>query len=139
MNVDNFKGALPFLSAFVFVFVSLLVGFCIGFLFSKFRTRSELQKARRDAVGRSRAVLVGQFTEQISPYLPNFPYNPKDMRFIGAPVDYIVFDGLSSQNLKQVVFLEIKTGKSSLNINEKSLRSVIEEKKVFYREYRVPI
>lgn len=126
-------------SAFVFAFASLLVGFCVGFLFSKIRTRSELQKARREAVGRSRAILLGQFAEQISPYLPNFPYNPKDMRFIGSPVDYIVFDGLSSQSLKQVVFLEVKTGKSSLNINEKSLKLVVDEKKVFYREYRVPI
>jgi len=48
---------------------------------------------RRDAVDRSQAVTVGKVTEHIAPYLPDFGYNPKDARFVGSPVDFVVFDG----------------------------------------------
>ena len=51
------------------------------------------KEIRRDAVNRSRAVTVGKVTEHIAPYLPDFGYNPKDARFIGSPVDFVVFDG----------------------------------------------
>ncbi|HOV14065.1 MAG TPA: Holliday junction resolvase-like protein, partial [Spirochaetota bacterium] len=75
--------------------------------------------------------------EEISPFLPHFPYNPKDLKFLGSPVDFIVFDGISNQELKEVIFLEIKTGNSKLNFNEKKLKEIIDNKKVCYREYRI--
>jgi len=49
---------------------------------------------RQDAIARSRAVIVGKVVEHIVPYAPVFPYNPKDARFVGSPVDLIVFDGV---------------------------------------------
>jgi len=41
--------------------------------------------------------------------LPNFPYHYKDLVFLGKGIDYLVFDGLSEGNLKEIVFLEIKS------------------------------
>jgi len=48
---------------------------------------------RQDAVQRSFAVTAGKVYEQLLPYLPDFPFNPKDVRFLGSPVDFVVFDG----------------------------------------------
>jgi predicted Holliday junction resolvase-like endonuclease len=87
---------------------------------------------------RSRAVLSGNFSEQLAPYLPDFKYNPSDCRFIGKPVDMIVFNGLSDGELKDVTFLEIKSGDSKLNNNQKDLKKVIDSKKVKFEEYRIP-
>src|SRR5574341_431069 len=49
---------------------------------------------RQDAVQRSLAVTTGKVFEQLVPYLPDFPFNPKDARFLGSPVDFVVFGPL---------------------------------------------
>lgn len=63
---------------------------------------------------RSQATITGRVTENIIPYMPVFPYNPKDVRFVSSPVDLIVFDGAAEGALRDVIFLEVKTGNSSL-------------------------
>lgn len=91
---------------------------------------------RSDAVQRSRATLTGQITEQLAPYMSNFPeaFNPKDMRFIGSPIDFIVFSGLEADEIDLVVFLEVKTGKSSLNKRQRQIKNAIEKGKVIWQE-----
>src|SRR3989442_11792730 len=75
--------------------------------------REEEQRIREDAIKKSEAVIRGKVTEHLMPYLPEFKYNPKDVRFIGTPVDLLVFDGLSEGEVKQIVFIEVKTGRES--------------------------
>jgi predicted Holliday junction resolvase-like endonuclease len=36
-------------------------------------------------------VLGGMFAEQLAPYLPNFPSSSTKAKFIGAPIDFLVF------------------------------------------------
>jgi predicted Holliday junction resolvase-like endonuclease len=94
---------------------------------------------RQDAIQKSQAVTVGKVTEHLVPYLPDFVYNPKDARFIGSPVDFIIFDGLSSNDgeVEEVVFVEIKTGKSSLSPRERQVKKAIQDCKVRWLELRV--
>ena len=92
---------------------------------------------RRDAVSRSQAVTVGKVTEHIAPYLPEFGYNPKDARFIGSPVDFIVFDGLSNEAVVQVVFIEVKAGSSDLSTRERQVRDAVKSGRVRWEELRV--
>ena len=87
---------------------------------------------------RSRAVLGGQFSEQLAPYLPDFPYSPTECRFLGKPIDLVVFKGMDGKDISEVKFVEIKSGKSKLNQHEAKLRDVIKEKKVSWEEYRIP-
>jgi predicted Holliday junction resolvase-like endonuclease len=94
---------------------------------------------REDAVQRSQAVTAGKVHEQLVPYLPSFPYNPKDVRFLGGPVDLVVFDGLDEGSLRRVVFLEVKTGNSGLSARERRVRDVIHAGEVEWAELRVPI
>ena len=72
----------------------------------------EEKKIRQDAVKKSEAVTRGKVTEHLIPYFPHFEYNPKDARFLGTPVDLIVFDGLSEGEMNKVAFVEVKSGKT---------------------------
>lgn len=94
-------------------------------------------KIRADAVQRSQSVIVGKVTEHLVPYLPQFRYNPKDARFLGSPVDFLVFAGLNQQAEVEVVFVEVKTGDSNLNAREKLIREAIRAKRVRWEELRV--
>jgi hypothetical protein len=72
----------------------------------------------------------------VLPFLPNFPYSPKDMVFIGKGFDYLVLDGLSEGELRKIVFLEVKSGSSRLNPNEKMIAAIVAEKAIEWKEYR---
>ncbi len=92
---------------------------------------------RKDAVTRSKSTLLGKLWEHVAPFLPKFKYNPADMKFIGAPIDYIVFDGMGEKKINKVIFLEIKSAKSKLNAQEKRLKEAIDKKKVKWEEFRI--
>ncbi len=99
--------------------------------------KKEYEKSiRKDAVERSRAVLGGKFSEQLAPYLPDFKYDPTEARFIGSPVDFIVFKGISKKEPEEIIFVEVKTGKSNLSENERKLKQIVENKKVRWEIYR---
>lgn len=100
-----------------------------------FKESEKVIKAK--SVSSSRRSLVGKFIERFIPFLKRSPYEPSDMHFLGQPVDYIVFEGLHEDNVKKVVFLEVKTGESKLTKREKSLREAIEKKRVYWKELRI--
>lgn len=119
--------------------VGLASGVLIGFgLLALGRGRRE-RDVRRDAVQRSEAVIAGKVTEQLLPLLPGFGFNPKDVRFLGSPVDLVVFDGLSTGALGRVVFVEVKTGDAGLSRRERQLRDVVQAGQVEWREWRVAL
>ncbi len=119
----------------------LLVGIAIGitiawlyFLVWKLRYSATI---REDAVQRSLAVTAGKVHEQLVPYLPEFGFNPKDARFLGSPVDLIVFDGLAAGDVRRIVFVEVKTGGASLTARERQVRDVVESREVVWAELRL--
>lgn len=126
--------------------VAVVVGLAIGFLVGRALTARALEldyrererEARRDSVDRSRATLSGQFLEKLAPHFPDFPYEPTDLRFLGTPVDYVVFDGLSEGEVDEIVFLEVKSGESSLTTKERRVRDAVEAGAVRWDVYRVP-
>ena len=92
---------------------------------------------RKDAVRRSQSVTRGKVAEQIAPYLPDFKYNPRDCRFLGSPVDLVVFDGLTEGLLRQVVFIEVKSGKHArLTYRETQVKEILELKGARYEIVR---
>ena len=93
------------------------------------------QKIRLDAVQRSMAVTRGKVTEHIVPYLPDFDLDPKDIRFLGTPIDLIAFKGLNAsvEDDVEIVFIEVKTGKSTLSQRERITKKAVERKRVSWR------
>lgn len=122
--------------------IALILGLLFGFLIlkNKFDKKLDaiLKAERKDAIKRSRSSLTGMFSEQLSPYYPNFPYSPTECKFIGKPVDFVIFKGADENKIKEVIFLEVKSGKSKLNKQEKNLKETILNKKVRWDEYKVP-
>lgn len=125
----------------VFIF-AVGIAFKIGQSTGKFKRdkfwESEIPNYRKDAIMRSRAVLGGHFTENLAPYLPDFKFLPTECRFVGKPIDFIVFKGMDEKNIEEVVFVEVKSGKSNLSPQEKNLKKAIENKKVRWEEYKIP-
>jgi len=104
------------------------------------RWQEELLEGRRDAVARSRAVLGGRFTEQMVPYFPDFAYDPTEVRFIGTPIDLVVFPGLAQGEPREIVIMEIKSGRNAqLTPTERKIRKLVEDGMVRWEEvHRLP-
>src|SRR3989338_576608 len=125
------------ISVFILFFLVLFIGFLIGRYVARKQHEDEIPEIRETAIKQSRAVLAGQFSEQIAPYMPNFPYKPTEARFIGKPIDFVVFKGMDERKIEEVVFVEVKTGQSQLSKTEKTLRDAIKNKKIDWYEYRL--
>jgi len=117
--------------------VGMVLGLLVGliyFLLWRFRYTRLL---REDAVRRSQSVTIGKVYEQLVPHFPDFEFNPKDARFIGSPVDFVVFDGLSEGHIRSVVFVEVKTGRSDLSERERRVRDAVKARRVEWCELRI--
>jgi predicted Holliday junction resolvase-like endonuclease len=103
---------------------------------------SEYQEKFQKSFNRSKYILRGQIAEKFCPFQPDFPYDAKDLVFLGNSVDYMVFKNLNhfrdtGENIDQVeiVFLEIKTGNAQLNEVQQAIRLAIENKRVSFAIY----
>lgn len=120
------------------VIAMLYIGYRIGKFVSKKQMEDKIPDIREDAIKQSRSVLAGQFSEQIAPYFPDFPYKPTEARFFGKPIDFVVFKGMDEKKVDEIIFVEIKSGKNTLNAVQKSLKATVEGKKISWHEYRIP-
>lgn len=122
-------------------FIVYKLGKNVGKLVTQKNQAKLLETERADAVKRSRAVIGGQLYEQIAPLLPDFPCKHEDVRFIGKPIDFVGFVGMSDseekENISEILFIEVKTGNSQLSAREKQIKKAVEEKRVRYVEYRI--
>ena len=96
---------------------------------------SHRQSDRRQS-RRAKLLHLGKITEHFIPYLPDFAYNPKDARFLGSPIDFIVFDGLNDGEVKGIVFVEVKTGSSALSTRERRIKDAVQSGRVAWLELR---
>ncbi len=85
--------------------------------------------------GSSRATIKGQLAEQLAPILPGFPYTPSDFRFLGQPIDFIVFKGLSTAkeglgDIEEVVLGDIKMGGARLSPHQRMIKKAVDEGRV---------
>ena len=106
--------------------------------------RNELGKARKESVQISRNTLRGKVAEQVAPMLPGFDYSPSDARFLGDPIDYIIFDGYSKvrdgiggEGELEVVILDIKSGKARLSKEQRKIAEAIDAGRVRFEVVRV--
>lgn len=73
---------------------------------------------------RSQAVVHGRVNEQFAPFLPRYPFQPREFRFLGSPVDGVQFEP------DRIVFVEFKTGSARLSERQQEVRRLVEEKRV---------
>jgi predicted Holliday junction resolvase-like endonuclease len=110
-----------------------------------------LLAARRESVEKSRSSLKGQIAEQLAPLLPGFLYEPADARFLGDPIDYVVFNGYTTLRdgsavprqadaahvPLEVVLLEVKQGGSALSPFQRAIAASVEAGRVRFEICRI--
>lgn len=85
-----------------------------------------------DKTSEERAVStgIGKILEKVLPYYKDFKLPLSDCRFLAEPLDVIVFEGASKNDVKNIIFMDIKTGNASLQKNQRQIRDLVVEKKV---------
>lgn len=76
---------------------------------------------------------LGQISEHLVPFLENCRHDPKNMHFLSAPIDYVIFnfdDG-------NITFLEVKSGNSKPSKRQKIIKNIIKSGRVYYEELRI--
>ena len=133
--------------------IAFLSGVIAAYLYFRQRTsvieeraRNDLERwkiectnaIRKDSVNRSRSTLKGRISEQMAPLLPEFPYSPADARFIGNPIDFVVFDGytkVKDENADSIsiVLVEVKKGKGKLTREELLIKRAVEDGRISWK------
>jgi predicted Holliday junction resolvase-like endonuclease len=80
---------------------------------------------------KSSEVRLGKISESLAPFLNGWPWDPNNFRFLGNPIDGIQF------NEDELIFVEIKTGKSRLSNSQKWIKDLIINKKVSFVTFRI--
>jgi predicted Holliday junction resolvase-like endonuclease len=133
--------------------IAFIVGIIVAYLFFRQQTsaieeraRNDLERwklectsdIRKDSVNRSRSTLKGRISEQMAPLLPEFPFSSADARFIGNPIDFVVFDGYTrvkddKGDMINIVLVEVKKGKGRLTREETLIKKAVEEGRVSWQ------
>ena len=82
---------------------------------------------------KSSEVRLGQIGEHFAPLLKDFPYDSKNARFLGSPIDFVVFD----LDNNRIIFMEFKTGTSKETAKQRQVRDIIKAGNVTYEVMRV--
>ena len=90
--------------------------------------REKIQKS----LNKGQSVKHGQMAEQFMPFMTEFPYDPQDFKFLGQPIDGVVFED------DRIVLIEFKTGKSNLSPSQRNIRQLAEKRKIEFDLIRIP-
>lgn len=113
-----------------------LAWFLLGYFFAKIYFLRSIRRHRADAIKKSRSVTRWFNTEKLAPFMDKFPYTAREMVFIGKWIDYLVFKWLSRGSVDEIILLEIKSGQSRQNKNEKLIEAAVKSKRVRYEIWR---
>ena len=149
------------------IWMAMLIGACIGVVLTtiilsqtrngrikaeyeqyiaelKLEHQQSLIAAQKRSVNTSRAVLKGKMAEQLAPIMPEFQYLPSDAKFLGDPVDYVVFDGYTdfrdgegdAEDI-EVVLIDIKSGGARLTKGQQAIARAVQEGRVRFETIRI--
>ena len=110
--------------------------------------KKEELKIQREAISKKKSstqqrietttnsVNMGFILERLAPVLEHFPFDKNDCRSLFDPIDYVIFEGLQKTGkVQKIFFVDIKSGKAKLKVNQKAIKQMIEQKKVEFKNY----
>ena len=149
------------------IWMAMLIGACIGVVLTTLilsntrngRIKAEYEQyiaelemehqqalvsAQKRSVNTSRAKKKKKMAEQLAPIMPEFQYLPSDAKFLGDPVDYVVFDGYSdfrdgegrAEDI-EVVLIDIKSGGARLTKGQQAIAQAIAQGRVRFETIRI--
>lgn len=80
---------------------------------------------------KSSEVRLGKIGENLAPFTEYWPWDPNNFRFIGSPIDGIQFKD------DEIIFVEIKTGKSRLSKYQTKCKELVEAGKIRFSTFRI--
>src|SRR3989344_118580 len=72
----------------------------------------------------SQSVKYGKLTEQFIPFTKEFPFDSENFRFLGNPIDGIVFED------DKIIFAEFKAAGAQLSPKQRRIKDLVERKEV---------
>lgn len=104
----------------------IIIAFCVRCIL---RLRDEIKVNQFELRGFH--VKAGNIAEQLAPLTTVFPWDPRDFKFLGKPVDGIQFEK------DRIVLVEFKTGKSKLTKDQRVIKKLVENHEVYFEEIRI--
>ena len=80
---------------------------------------------------RSQSVKYGKLTEQFVPFIDDFPFDSTKFRFLGDPIDGVVFGN------NEITFCEFKAANARLNDKQRKIKELVKEKKINWFEFKL--
>ena len=79
---------------------------------------------------KSLEVGFGKTLEKMIHLHKDFNFPVEDCSFLAEPLDVIIFNGIATDNVNHITFMEIKTGKAALNKHQRMIRDAVHDHKV---------
>ena len=101
--------------------------------------QTNMVRLRGDIANRQRVNIKGKVTEAFAPFLKGFPFKASECKFIGDPIDYLVFEGLDERDIKSIGFVEVKSNKSKLSKHQEQIKDIIDKHggdKIIFHTFR---
>ena len=136
------------------IIIGLIIGIVAVYVLMKSRNKTELVKmqakydvnlqqqiedARKESNQQQRSTIKGKIGEQMAPMLPEFTekYEPADARFIGTPIDYVIFKNMHTWNggeklPVEIILMDVKTGKSNTTPIQNAVKDAIQKQRVSF-------
>lgn len=99
--------------------------------------RKERASIRKDAAFKSSSVSWGMTIENFVPFMEDFPVPPETAIFMGKPIDFVSFTDTEDPKKAAVHIIEVKSGKSQLQKQQRNIREAIKAGRVHWHEVRV--
>tara|TARA_B100001250_G_scaffold209214_1_gene179587 strand:+ start:24477 stop:24929 length:453 start_codon:yes stop_codon:yes gene_type:complete len=107
--------------------------------FNRFKTQkdNDILEARKDSNKKQRATIKGQISETIAPWSMTVVDSVSELNFLGNPIDFVGFKGLDGKGDVSIKFIEVKSGTSKLNSNQRRVRDAVIAKRIEWVEVRI--
>ena len=122
----------------VLIFFIYKIGVKQGKAQTEIQWQQQLISMRANIANNQRANIKGKVAETFAPFLQGFPFKPSECKFLGDPIDYVVFEGLDERNIKGIHFLEVKSDSAKLSKHQKHIKDLIDSldtDKVTFNEF----
>jgi len=130
MMIESTNLVAPYVALIFAVFFALYLWVVHG----REKQRAEEWKTKYEKTlfhRKSSEVRLGKIGENLAPFVEAWPWDPKNFRFLGNPIDGIQF------NEDEIVFVEIKTGKARLSRSQKDFRNLVKAGKVSFVTFKI--
>ncbi|MDE0954581.1 MAG: hypothetical protein OR994_07880 [Candidatus Poseidoniales archaeon] len=122
----------------VIIISSIIILYLLWEIFlMKLNQNAAIKEARKDTAARQRSTIKGDISEIIAPWSMNTVDSVKELKFLGNPIDFVGFKGLDGEGDIDIKFIEVKSGKSRLNKNQRRIRDAVDAKRIEWVEVRI--